>query len=128
MNKTMNIFDILNSISFTKEDLSDRDEFNKEFNPFMINRFLSMSPDTIFYAELMNRNYQINNKNMYKILMNLIPKKKRYFKYEKGESSDEMITVVMKYFNVNQNVANQYVQILNENEKKQIKDLVKEIQ
>lgn len=124
----MNIFDILNSISFTKEDLSEKEGFEKEYNSFMVNRFLSMTPDTAYYAELMNRHGQINKKNQYRILLNLIPRKKRFFKYEKGESSDEMNKILMMYFNVNQNVANQYANLLNENEKKQIKDLVKEIQ
>ena len=55
-----------------------------------------------------------------------MPKRKRYFKYEKKESKSANVKCIMSYFNVNQTVAETYASILNESEVNQINSIIKE--
>ena len=125
----MTIFEILNDISFDKKDLSNKEGFDKEYNPWMVNRYLSMDASTVFFADLINSKYNIPKQLQYKMLLQLVQKRKRFFKFEKGDKQDDtVVKAVSKYYNVSYNVALQYSELLNETEKTQIKDLVKEIQ
>jgi hypothetical protein len=57
----MNPFDVLNSINYTKENLFEDPQSFKEYSAFMVNRGLSYFPDTILYANEMNRYSSIPN-------------------------------------------------------------------
>ena len=50
-------WDFLTNINYDKKDI-DEIYFDK-YNPFMINRALSYFPDTVIYANEMNRYYEI---------------------------------------------------------------------
>lgn len=118
--KTTTLFEHINQITFLKkpkywENLSESDI--KTFNVFMINRFLSME---FSYIDLINTLQQftvgvLNEKEVYKLYMNLIPKQKVYLKYMKSKSNDivssEVIDYVAQYFEVSKSEANSYVNI-----------------
>lgn len=95
----MNFFDFLNSINQTKKDLIKEDPHNeKEYNAFMINRALSYFPDTIIYANEMNR-YASTPKDMqYAFYLNGIKAKKRFSKWHKKDQNSENINLVMKAY------------------------------
>lgn len=117
------LFDYLNSISFTKEDLSVTDpNFEKTYDIFMINRFLSMSQETVFWAYEMDKMKDLPKVLHYRFLLKAIPNKRRFFKYEKGASTKntKLINIVETYYNVGKEKALELVELLN---KKQIKDL-----
>jgi hypothetical protein len=53
----MTPFDFINAINFTKKDLFSEDPMaKKDYAPFIINRGLGYFPDTVLYANEMNRN------------------------------------------------------------------------
>ena len=119
----MTIFDILKSISQTKVDLSTQDDFEKEYNSFMINRFLTMQIDTAYFAKITDSMPTIPKKLQYQILLKLITKKPRYFKYEKKCKDTEDLTLVKKYFNCSNSEAQVFSQFLTKDDFKEIKRL-----
>jgi len=92
-------FDIINSINQTKEDLLEDPENEKKYNAFIVNRGLSYFPDTVFYANEMNRFHFLDKKLQYDFLMKSIPKKKRFSKWAKKdvESDVEMLKELYGY-------------------------------
>ena len=62
-------FDFLNAINFTKEDMfKGRKENDKEYVSFVINRGLSYFPDTVMYANEMNRYPDLSNQQQFSFL------------------------------------------------------------
>lgn len=85
----MNLFDILKSLT-TKKDLSKEEDFEKQYNSFMVNRYLSMNSNTVPHANIMNRySSNIPKKQQYRFLQNTIPNKNIYFKYSKKNKLDK---------------------------------------
>ena len=76
----MSPFDFLNAINDTKVDLFTDPQADKDYNAFLINRGLSYFPDTIFYANEMNKSDHIDKKMQFDFLMNSITKRKRFSK------------------------------------------------
>lgn len=114
----MGLYDHLNNITYKKvsyEELGESDK--KSFNPFMINRFLSMEPkyiDIINFFQLYI--YNLSNKNIYKLYLNFFPKKKLYNKYikkAKGNKHDEVLYEVLKLrYNISKRRADEYINLL----------------
>ena len=68
--------------------------------PFVVNRALSLFPDTLFHVNEMNLNSHLDSKLQYEYLYNSIRKKKRFEKWpwKKVEVSDvDLICDVYKY-------------------------------
>ena len=66
------------------DDISDEDK--KSWSNYMVNRFLSMKMDWI---ELVNevQKYPLKPKELYKVYTDILPKKKQWLKYIKGDKS-----------------------------------------
>ena len=95
------IFDFLNSISDNKKDLIQSGTVEeKEYNAFMINRWLSFSADTALYAQAMNELYWLPKSMQYDYLRFAIRKSRRYFQYQKKQKADEDISVIAEYHNM----------------------------
>jgi hypothetical protein len=90
--KAKSLFDHLGGITFKKdkwESLSDMDK--KSFDMYMVNRFLSMD---MGYVELVNEiqqytNGQLKNRELYKVYLDVLPKKKSFSKYIKGSGDSK---------------------------------------
>ena len=124
----MNLFDILNSISFNKRNLLNNSDFEKEYNVFMINRYLSMNPETLNYAGIMDQLSQyIPKKLQFIFLKNIIPKEKRFFRYIKKETKIDIkkINLIKEYFQCNEERAIEYLNILDKKEISTIKNIYK---
>ena len=93
----MKPFDIIDAISLSKEDLSSHEEFEKAYKAFVINRGLSYFPDTILYANEMNRFHLLENKVQFRYLLNSIRPHKRRSKWNKNELTED-IKVISEYF------------------------------
>ena len=85
--KRKSLFDHVNQITSVQnpnywEDISDEDK--KTWSNYMINRFLSMKSDWI---ELINevQRYPLQPKELYKIYTSILPKKKQWLRYIKGD-------------------------------------------
>ena len=85
--KKKSLFDHVNQITAVQnlnywDDISDEDK--KTWSNYMVNRFLSMKSDWI---ELVNevQKYPLEPKELYKIYTNILPKKKQWLRYIKGD-------------------------------------------
>lgn len=121
----MNLFDWLNNITYEKEYKLTK-ENEKSFSVYMINQVLSCDKDYCLITEFVNSPY-LSPKQVYDFYFYFLPKKKKYIKYlAKKESIDENLELIMKHFQVNIEVAKQYLQILSKDDIKQIKEMYRE--
>lgn len=82
----MNLFDWLNEISYKKTPWSSFTQDDKStFNPFMINRFISMKEDYIDLVNMVSKYQYLPNSKLYEFYCNTIPKKKTFFRYIKAK-------------------------------------------
>ena len=121
----MNPFDFVTSINLTKKDLmtgTENDELaEKGYTPFIVNKALSYFPDTLLYANEVNRLAHIDNKLQYHYLLNSIRAQKRYSKWAKKEDSDDL-EVVKEYYGYSNEKAYQALSILSKDQLKLIKE------
>ena len=114
----MTLFDWINQILVHKKDWDKFEESeHKSFQPYMINRFLSMDNE---FLEIVNhfQKYAIGilePKEVYKWYCNVLPKGKRYNKYikKKGETKypEWLIELLGEYYEVSRNELSDYLDI-----------------
>ena len=87
MVKKKSLFDHVNQVTAVQnpnywEDISDEDK--KTWSNYMVNRFLSMKSDWI---DLVNevQKYPLEPKELYKVYTSILPKKKQWLRYIKGD-------------------------------------------
>ena len=83
------------------------------YNPFLTNRALSYFPDTIQFANMMNKNSHIDNMLQYSFLLNIIRKRKRFSKWFK-KNDDDVLQMVIDYYGYSVNKAKEALKILND--------------
>jgi len=115
----MNPFDYLNAINSTKKDIMIDDISEKDYNAFMVNRGLSYFPDTVLYANEMNKQHHIDRRLQFDFLINIIRKKRRFSKWFKA-TDDENLNVIKEYYGYSNEKAKSVLSLLNIN---QIEDL-----
>ena len=81
----MSPFDYINDITYGKKGIMVDDIAEKEYNAFIINRGLSMYPDTILFANEMNINHTLDHRLQYDFFINIIRKRKRWSKWIKPQ-------------------------------------------
>lgn len=117
--------EFLNSINSTKEslmeDLDTRDEVEKDYSPFVVNRCLSYFPDTLFIVNQINEHAFLDKKLQYDYLLNSIRPRKRFSKWQKPDVV-ENIDVVKEYFGYSNAHAKEALTILSSDQLEYIKD------
>ena len=120
----MNPFDFVNSINQTKVDMmtgTENDDLaEKSYVPFIVNKALSYFPDTLLYANEVNKLAHIDNKLQYHYLLNSIRAQKRFSKWAKKEDSDDL-EVVKQYYGYSNEKAYQALSILSKDQLNYIK-------
>lgn len=140
--KSLTLFDWLKEIMTSKRSWSSFTDSDKQtFNPFMINKFLSMNEN---FIELVNTVQNIpysEKEKYYNIYRELIPYGFVYSKYIKGiktSVSKEITEPIALYFSCSKAQAEEYIEILGKEgvedifsktgmDEKVIKKLLKEI-
>jgi len=108
----MNPFELIKSISNTKKDILENE---KDYNAFMVNRGLSYFPDTVIYANEMNKFHHLDSRLQYHFLINTIRKRNRFSKWNKSIES-ENINVIKQYYGYSNEKARDVLPLLsNEN-------------
>tara|TARA_E500000318_G_scaffold111394_1_gene129832 strand:+ start:1412 stop:1810 length:399 start_codon:yes stop_codon:yes gene_type:complete len=110
-NETISPFAFVNTINYTKEDIMVDDIAEKQYIPFIVNKGLSFTPDTVVYANEMNSRPHLGKLLQYQFLINIVRKKKRFSKWIKKEKI-EAIDIVKEYYGYNTEKARQVVSIL----------------
>tara|TARA_B100000809_G_scaffold99030_1_gene97524 strand:- start:68 stop:442 length:375 start_codon:yes stop_codon:yes gene_type:complete len=107
-----NPFDFIKSISSTKNNIMENE---KDYNAFMVNRGLSYFPDTVIYANEMNKFHHLDNRLQYLFLINIVRKRNRFSKWNKSVES-ENINAIKRYYNYSNEKARDVLPLLsNEN-------------
>lgn len=110
---TYELKDWLNSINFTKEDLTqDNDSLVKEYPPYIINRCLSGHVDCILFANEMNMNAHLDKDMQYCFFLNTIRKRKRYSPWIRKDKIKDL-ECVKRYYGYSNEKASQVLKILN---------------
>lgn len=120
----MNIYDLLNNINYTKEDLFQKEDTEEDYIPYVVNRGLSMSYDTILYANEMNLRSFLDKEEQYQYLRLAIPKKKRYINWSKKDRSSKDIQLISAYYKYNTESALEALTLLNEQQIAEIRMLM----
>ena len=93
----MSPFEYLNDITYAKKGIMVDDIAEKEYNAFIINRGLSMYPDTILFANEMNIHHTADHRLQYDFFINIIRKKKRWSKWIKPQEITD-IELIKEYY------------------------------
>jgi hypothetical protein len=82
-------FDYAKSVTHTKVSLYDSEAlFEKEYVSFLVNRSLSNSPQTAFFADAMNQYPNVDKKLQYDFYMFGIPKQSGYNAWAKKQTEE----------------------------------------
>jgi hypothetical protein len=106
---TYELKDWLNSINFTKEDLS---EDISSYPPYIINRCLSGHIDCVMYANEMNMQHQLDKDMQYSFYLNSLRKKKRFSPWLRKDKVKDL-ECVKQYYGYSNEKASQALKILN---------------
>ena len=104
----MELKDWLNSINFTKEDLSE--EINN-YAPYIINRCLSGHIDCILFANEMNMNSHLDKDMQYSFYLNSLRKRKRFSPWLRKDKIKDL-ECVKQYYGYSNEKASQALKIL----------------
>jgi hypothetical protein len=108
----MELKDWLNSINFTKENLTEENpDVIKEYAPFIINKCLSGQIDTILFANEMNMNHHLDRDMQYSFYLNSLRKRKRFSPWLRKDKVTDL-ECVKKYYDYSNEKASQALKIL----------------
>ena len=120
-NNAISPFDFVKSINDTKENIITDEWSEEQYNPFIVNKALSFTPDTVIYANEMNSRPHLAKALQYNFLINIVRKKKRFSKWIKKEKI-EAIEIVKEYYGYNTEKARKAVSILSEKQIENIRE------
>ena len=92
---------------------TEDESVEKKYVPYVVNRCLSYFPDTILHINLMNEFPNLDKKMQFDFLRTGIRKKKRFSKWLKNESPDNL-DIVKRYYNYSNERAFEALSLLRE--------------
>ena len=111
-----NPFDYVSAINTHKDIMTGTDNdslMEKDYNPFLTNRNFSYFTDTIMQANEMNQRHHLDKKMQFAYLLNNVRPKKRFAKWIKHESS-ENVSVIKQYYGYSNSKAAEALSVLSE--------------
>ena len=126
------IFDHMSNLTDKKKPWNSISEVDqKSFNPFIINRWLSMNMDFIEVINELQRYTigQISPAETYKLYYEFLPKQRQFNKYIKGKKADkyspELVELLSQHFCVSEKEATEYIELLESTNVGEIRSIVK---
>lgn len=117
----MNVFDFVNAINYNKRDLFEDPQAEKDYVPFIVNRTLSYFPDTILYANEVNRLASTMPKQwQFEFLRGTVSKRQRFSKWAKVPQNSHDLTAVQQTYKYSTEKALEVLSILSQ---QQLEDL-----
>lgn len=115
---------ILSDLNYDKQNLMrlSPETIQKEFAPYVINRFFKNDINCLYPAHMMNQCRDISKEMVYDFYIHAIPKKKRFIKYIKATKPDDEVKAIMQYYGYNRARAEEVHEMLTD---AQVKDIVK---
>jgi len=122
----MELFDYLKALTERNDFVDfDNEEVRKDYQPYMISRFISMAEVFTQVVNEINRFSDIPKETHFRYFFSVLPKRRQFFKYikkKKDLNQDEKF-IIANYFEVGLNDAERYIQILDESQIKEILEL-----
>ncbi len=117
----MNPFDFLNAINDSKKDIIENDDKKESaYNAYLVNRSLSYFPDTVAVANEMNRYHFLDKKLQFHFLLNIVRRRKRFSKWMKPETLDD-VEAIKEYYGYSNEKAKSTLNLLSDDQIKEIK-------
>jgi len=111
----MELFDYINDASHGKQDvfkdMPEREE--KKYPAYLINRYFSFMPDTLFYANELNARAYLDNKLKHHFYLHGLRKKKRFTKWFKSEEIPNL-KLIQSIYECSETKAKEYLRILSD--------------
>ena len=138
----MTLFDFLKEITGNKKKWSSfSEEDQKQFNPYMVHRYISMYEPYIDVANMAQWLPHNDKEKIYQFYCTMIPKNNVWLKYVKGsrkKANETILKYVSEYYTISLGEAEDYLPILKKEgveyileksgvNEKEIKKLLKEI-
>ena len=104
--------DWLNSINFSKEDLTvDDPDTIKDYTPYIVNRCLSGHLDTVLYSNEMNLHNHLDKDMQYQFYLNSLRKRKRFSPWLRKDKV-ENLNIIKRYYGYSNEKALQALSLL----------------
>ena len=108
----MELKDWLNSVNFTKEDLTvDDPDTVKDYPAYIVNRCLSGHLDTVLYANEMNLHPNLDKDMQYQFFLNSLRKRKRFSPWLRKDKV-ENLNIIKRYYGYSNEKALQALRLL----------------
>ena len=124
----MTLFQWIYQISYEKKPWSSfSGDDHGSFNPFMLNRFISMRSENIEVVNLIQKYPNLPKEQLYNFYCHVIPKKKTFFKYIKSKTKDynpKLIKLIASWFAVSERETIEFYPLLGKDEAKTILSLI----
>ena len=123
----MKLGEYLNAINYTKKNLFDTEDesVEKEYTPFVVNRCLSYFIDTVLYVNEVNQRGHMPKRMQFDYLHGSIRKNKRYSKWLRRES-EENLDLVKRMYGYSDSKARAIMDILSESDFEWMREKVNE--
>jgi len=114
MSQRLSPFDFIKSINEKTGNLMEvSPDAEKDYTPFVVNRGMSFSPDTILYANEMNCLPFVERRMQYDYLYASVRRRKRFDKWIKPDTGDEeLLKAVMLRYRVGRKRAAEYIPLM----------------
>jgi hypothetical protein len=117
--------DYIPAISHTKKRLMDSndEQWEKNYQSYLVNKNYSNFQDTILYANEMNKYHNLDNKLQFDYLLNSIRPRKRFSPWHKKTIHNDF-DYVKEYYGYNNKKTEQVLNILTKEQIEDIKSLL----
>ena len=114
MSQRLSPFDFIKSINEKTGNLMEvSPETERDYTPFVVNRGMSFSSDTILYANEMNCLPFAERRMQYDYLYASVRRRKRFDKWLKPEGgNEELVHAVMQRYGINRRRAEEYILLM----------------
>lgn len=112
------------SIVETKQNLLTDEESIKNYEPFLMNRFLSYHLDCVLLCNEMNLNFSLPKESQYLFYLNSIRKRRRKLSSFFKKDIIEDLNAIKQYYNYNNEKALQTLKILRKDQINYIKNKI----
>lgn len=117
-----NVWGWVNSINDKTNILDDGDI--KQYIPYIVNKALSYHLDAILFSNEMNQYSSIPPECQYAFYFNALPKRKRFAKWAKKDSTED-IDLIKRYYDVSESKAYEMMDLFSKKEIEYIKNKLK---
>jgi hypothetical protein len=115
-------FDFIKSFNDKTKYLLESAADEKDYVPFIINRGMSFTMDTVMFANAANKMAGLDKKMQHDFYYYGVPKGKRFVKWLKKDDRSDILQNIMDTYKCSINVASQYMKLLSEDHIKMIRE------